>query len=51
VEPLWSGLVPTAVGLYQIACKVPASASAGELEVVLTQDDVPANRVTLPVVR
>ncbi len=51
VEPLWSGLVPTAVGLYQIACRVPASAPAGDLEVILTQEGVPANRVTLPVAR
>ena len=51
VESLWAGLAPTAAGLFQVACKVPASAPSGDLELVLTQDGVAANRVTVAVAR
>jgi uncharacterized protein (TIGR03437 family) len=50
-QVLWAGLVPTAVGLYQIACKVPDSVPAGDLVVALEHAGVAANQVRLPVAR
>jgi uncharacterized protein (TIGR03437 family) len=47
----WAGLVPGGVGLYQVVCTVPDSAPAGDLALVLSQDDVAANQTKLPVAR
>lgn len=50
-EIAFAGLTPGAVGLYQINCKVPASASDGDLAIEISQNGVLANSVTLPVRR
>ncbi|MEN6604155.1 MAG: FG-GAP-like repeat-containing protein [Bryobacteraceae bacterium] len=50
-ELYFGGLTPGAVGLYQIVCKIPSSATAGELPLVVTQGGATANRATLPVTR
>lgn len=50
-EVAFAGLTPGGVGLYQIVVKVPESAPPGDLPLVLTQDGLPANTVTLPVGR
>ncbi len=48
-EILFAGLTPGGVGLYQINFRVPATARAGNLNVVMTQGSAAANVVTLPV--
>ncbi len=48
-EIAFAGLTPGAVGLYQINCKVPASAPDGDLAIEISQNGVLANPVTLPV--
>jgi uncharacterized protein (TIGR03437 family) len=45
----FAGLSPYFVGLYQINLQVPASATAGELTVDVTQNGVAANPTLLPV--
>jgi len=45
----FAGLTPGFVGLYQINFEVPQSASAGELQVTVTQNGVAANPTVLPV--
>ena len=45
----WAGLVSGAVGLYQVICTVPATAPAGELTLILAQDGVASNQVTIAV--
>ncbi len=47
----FAGLTPGGVGLYQINVQVPAAAPNGDLAIVVTQDNVAANTVTLPVAR
>jgi large repetitive protein len=46
---LFAGLTPGFVGLYQINFQVPTSATAGELQVTVTQNGVAANPTLLPV--
>jgi uncharacterized protein (TIGR03437 family) len=48
-ETPFAGLTPGGVGLYQINFVVPSSAKSGNLPVVVTQNGVTANVVTLPV--
>ncbi len=48
-ELIFWGLTPGGVGLYQINFKVPENASAGELDVVITQGGVKANVTRLVV--
>lgn len=45
----YSGLTPTAVGLYQIDLQVPADAPNGDLPLVVTQGGVTTPTVILPV--
>ena len=45
----FAGLQPGVVGLYQINVQVPADVPDGDLTLVLSQDDNPANSTTLPV--
>jgi len=47
----FAGLVPGAVGLYQINFVVPENAATGNLTVTLTQIGVEGNATTLPVKR
>lgn len=46
---LYSGLTPTAVGLYQIDFQVPADAPNGALPLVVTEGGIVAPSVILPV--
>ena len=48
-EVYFAGLTPDGIGLYQINCRVPVGARSGDLTAVVTQNDVPANSVILPV--
>ena len=48
---LYAGLTPGAIGLYQINIRVPDNAAAGDLDVVVTQNGVPANTTKLIVGR
>jgi uncharacterized protein (TIGR03437 family) len=50
-EVVFAGMTPGGVGLYQLVVKVPDSVSPGDLPLVLTQEGVAANTVTLPVAR
>jgi uncharacterized protein (TIGR03437 family) len=45
----FAGLTPAFVGLYQINFQVPTNATAGELEVDVSQNGVAANPTLLPV--
>jgi len=47
----YAGLTPGGVGLYQINFAVPDNARTGDLQVLITQDGVPANTTTLIVAR
>ena len=49
VPVVFSGLAPTAVGLYQIDFQVPATISAGDLPVIVTQGTAVSNTVLLSV--
>lgn len=46
-----AGLTPGGIGLYQINRQVPQAARMGDLPLVVTQSDVAANAVTIPVLR
>jgi len=46
---LYAGLAPNFVGLYQIDLQVPANASSGDLNLVVTQGSVTANATKLTV--
>lgn len=46
---LYSGLTPTAVGLYQIDFQIPADAPNGALPLIVTEGGVQAPSVILPV--
>jgi len=46
---LFSGLTPTAVGLYQIDLQVPLNAPNGDLTLVVNQPGFPGQPVVLPV--
>ena len=46
---LFAGLTPTLVGLYQVDFQVPATASNGDLQLVLTQASGASNTTILPV--
>jgi uncharacterized protein (TIGR03437 family) len=48
-EVIYALMTPSAVGLYQVAVRVPESAPAGNPALVLTQEDARANTVTVPV--
>jgi uncharacterized protein (TIGR03437 family) len=48
-EVSFAGLTPGGIGLYQVNFRVPASARAGNLDVVITQDGASANKSTLVV--
>ncbi|MEX2264377.1 MAG: putative Ig domain-containing protein [Bryobacteraceae bacterium] len=50
-EVFYAGLTPDAVGLYQITLRAPQGVQAGDLNVVVTQEGVQSNTVTLPVRR
>jgi uncharacterized protein (TIGR03437 family) len=50
-EVPFAGMTPGGVGLYQLVVKVPEGVSPGDLPLVLTQEGVAANTVTLPVAR
>ena len=45
----YAGLTPTGIGLYQINLTVPMNARAGNLDLVVSQNGVPANVTKLPV--
>ena len=45
----FSGLTPEVSGLYQIDFQVPANASSGDLNLVVTQNGVASNTTKLPV--
>jgi uncharacterized protein (TIGR03437 family) len=45
----YAGLTPTAIGLYQINFVVPLNARSADLDVVITQNGVPANPTKLVV--
>jgi uncharacterized protein (TIGR03437 family) len=45
----FSGLTPGAVGLYQINFQVPTGVPDGDLTLIVRQDGVQSNAVTLPV--
>ena len=47
--PYHAGLTPGGIGLYQIDCQVPKGARTGDLPLVVIQNDVAANAVTIPV--
>ncbi len=48
--PLFAGLAPGFVGLYQVNVPIPAAiTTAGDVPVVITAAGVPGNSVTLPV--
>jgi len=47
----FAGLTPGGIGLYQINCKVPESARAGDLTLIVTQNGVEANSVVIPIAR
>jgi uncharacterized protein (TIGR03437 family) len=47
----YAGLTPGGVGLYQIDFTVPDNARSGKLQVVITQNGVPANITRLTVAR
>jgi uncharacterized protein (TIGR03437 family) len=44
---LFTGMTPGVVGLYQIDFTVPLTAKAGNLNIAITQNGVPANVTTL----
>ncbi len=44
---LFGGLAPGFVGLYQVNVQIPAGVSSGEIELVLTQQGVASNTVTI----
>lgn len=48
-EILYAGLTPGYAGLYQINFKVPGTARDGDLDVVVTQNGIPANPSKLTV--
>jgi uncharacterized protein (TIGR03437 family) len=48
IQVVFAGLAPTAVGLYQIDFQVPASITAGDLPVTVTQGTEVSNTVLLP---
>jgi uncharacterized protein (TIGR03437 family) len=43
VVPDYAGLTPTGIGLYQINFTIPKNARSGALDLVVTQNGVPAN--------
>jgi uncharacterized protein (TIGR03437 family) len=45
----YAGLSPDSIGLYQINCQVPPAARSGDLPMVVIQNDMAANAVTVPV--
>jgi uncharacterized protein (TIGR03437 family) len=45
----FAGLTPGGIGLYQINFAVPPGAKTGNLDVVITQDGIPANATKLVV--
>jgi uncharacterized protein (TIGR03437 family) len=51
VDYSYAGLTPTGVGLYQINFTVPENARTGTLDLVVTQNGVPANTTKLTVAR
>ena len=50
-EIFYAGLTPMSIGLYQINFRVPNDAPAGDLDLVVTQNGVPANSTKLTVGR
>ena len=50
-EIFYAGLTPMSIGLYQINFRVPNDALAGDLDLVVTQNGVPANSTKLTVGR
>jgi uncharacterized protein (TIGR03437 family) len=48
-EIFYAGLTPMSIGLYQINFRVPNNAPAGDLDLVVTQNGVPANPTKLRV--
>jgi uncharacterized protein (TIGR03437 family) len=48
-QVLFAGLSPGSVGLYQIDVEIPAGAGTGNVPLVMTQNGVASNTVSLPV--
>ena len=44
---LFGGLAPGFVGLYQVNVQIPGGVSSGKIELVLTQQGVASNTVTI----
>ncbi|MBK9170847.1 MAG: hypothetical protein IPM24_25790 [Bryobacterales bacterium] len=49
ITPLFAGLTPGFVGLYQVNFQIPADSSTGELRLTVTQDGISSNETTLTV--
>lgn len=49
LDPLYVGLTPNLVGLYQVNVIIPADAPTGDLQLLIEGDGYSSNRVILPV--